>query len=56
MMAILRMTIALFDEADSRMPITRMQVMQATMRNAGRLATKGKPKTSGAVVRAEARY
>ena len=55
MMATLRITIALFEVADSRMPITRMQVMQATMRKAGRLAMKRRPKTCGAAVRAEAR-
>src|SRR5919106_2927950 len=56
MIATLRITIALLDAADSRIPITRMQVMQATMRKAGRLAMTLKPKICGAVVRAEARY
>ena len=55
MMAILRITIALLELADSRMPITRMVVMSATTRKAGRLAMNGNPKTVGAVVSAEAR-
>src|SRR6185312_15133626 len=56
MMAILSKTIALFELALSRIPITRITVMRATMRNAGRLATTGKPNRRGAVVSAEARY
>jgi hypothetical protein len=55
MMATLRITMALLEVADSRMPMTRIVVMQATMRKAGRFAMKLKPKTSGAVVSAEAR-
>ncbi len=56
MMPIFRITIALFEFALSRMPITSTTVMSATIRNAGRLAMTGKPNRWGAVVRAEARY
>src|SRR3954468_2464927 len=56
MMPILSSTMALFELADSRMPITRIQVMRATMRKAGRLAITGKPNRWGAVVKADARY
>src|SRR5690348_356870 len=56
MIPILSSTIALLALADSRTPITRMTVMTATERNAGRLAMIGIPKTCGAVVSAEARY
>src|ERR1044071_6262279 len=56
MLPILSSTIALLVLADSRTPITRMTVMTATERNAGRLAMIGIPSTWGAVVSAEARY
>src|SRR5690349_25032245 len=56
MMAILSSTIALFELALSRIPITRITVMSATMRNAGRLAMRGKPNKRGAELIAEARY
>jgi hypothetical protein len=55
-MPILSSTIALFELALSLMPITRMTVIRATIRKAGRLAMTGKPNTRGALVRAEARY
>src|SRR5215208_3493398 len=54
--AILSTTMAVFELADSRMPITSTTVMQRTTRKAGRLAIKGKPRRCGPVVRAEARY
>src|SRR6185503_10048925 len=49
-------TIAVFELADSLIPITRMTVISMTIRNAGRLAITGNPKRDGAVDRAEARY
>jgi hypothetical protein len=55
MMAIFRITMALFEVADSLIPSTRMTVMHATTRKAGRLAMKGKPKGWGAVATADAR-
>ena len=55
MMASLRITIVLLEVADSRIPITRMAVMSATMAKAGRLAMNLKPSTVGAAVSAEAR-
>src|SRR5512142_1454875 len=56
MIAILRTTIALLELADSRMPMTRMTVISATMRNAGRLKITGRPKRCGAPLTADARY
>src|SRR4051794_18091407 len=54
--AILSSTMALFELADSRMPITRRTVISATMRKAGRLAMTGNPNRCGALERADARY
>src|ERR1043166_4363529 len=56
MIPIFSSTIALLVSADSLMPITRITVITATERNAGRLATSGTPSRCGAVVSAEARY
>src|ERR671912_1430551 len=53
---ILSTTMAVFEFADSRIPITSTTVIDRTTRNAGRLAMSGKPRKTGAVVRAEARY
>ena len=55
MMPILSSTIALFELADSRMPMIRITVMSATIMKAGRLAMNGRPKRRGAVSMAEAR-
>src|SRR5512141_1339574 len=56
MIAILSTTIALLELADSRMPMTRMTVISATIRNAGRLKITGRPKRCGAPLAADARY
>ncbi len=56
MIPILSSTMALFEFADSLMPITSTTVITATTRNAGRFAMTGKPKRRGAAVMAEARY
>src|SRR3972149_10308956 len=56
MIPTLRSTMALLVLADCRIPITRMTVMTATERKAGRFAMTGRPNRTGAVVRADARY
>src|SRR5689334_9551588 len=56
MIAILSTTIAVLEFALSLMPITRMTVIRATIRKAGRLAMTRKPNRWGAAVSAEARY
>src|ERR1041385_1150928 len=49
-------TIALLVSADSLTPMTRITVITATERNAGRLAMIGTPNRCGAAPSAEARY
>jgi hypothetical protein len=52
MMASFRTTIEELNQALSRMPMTRTQVMAMTIRKAGRLNTRGKPRKFGACSRA----
>src|ERR1041385_7364685 len=49
-------TIALLVFADSLIPMTRIQVITITTRNAGRLKITGTPRRCGALVTAPAKY